>query len=225
MWCVPKVNKEFVDKMEDVLSVYERPYNSREPVVCLDERPVQLRDCARASTHGKPGKIAKQDYEYVRRGTANVFCGIEPLKGRHFTRATPNRTAPQFAEYLRAVARSYPGAKTIHAVVDNLNTHCLKSLTRWFGPRRGAALWNRFTFHFTPKHGSWLNQAEIEISVMSRQCLSGRRIPDLRCLRRETSAWDRRANRDELRIRWGFSRRDARKTFRYKLHEFTRSED
>src|SRR5437899_12070552 len=108
MWCVSSVNKEFVNRMENILEVYERLYNPREPVVCLDERPVQLRGSARPSTRARPGKLAREDYEYVRNGTANVFCGIEPLKGRHFTKATPNRTAPQFAEYLRDVARAYP---------------------------------------------------------------------------------------------------------------------
>lgn len=225
MWCVPTIDKEFVTRMENILELYERPLNPREPVVCLDERPVQLRGSARPPTTSRPGKLAKEDYEYVRNGTANIFCGIEPLTGRHFTKATANRTAPQFAEYLRDVARAYPRADRIHTVVDNLNTHCLKSLTRWFGPKRGAALWKRFSFHFTPKHGSWLNQAEIEISVMSRQCLNRRRIPDLPRLQRETSAWNHRANCDRLRIRWGFTRRDARKTFRYRLHEFTRSQD
>ena len=202
--------------MEDVLELYARPYNPREPVVCLDERPVQLLDDARPEIPARPGRIARQDYEYVRCGTANVFCGVEPLAGRHYARATSDRSGPQFAEALRDIARRYPHAETIHLVVDNLSTHCLKSAVRRFGPRRGRALWERFTVHFTPKHGSWLNQAEIEISVYSRQCLRGQRTRDYWTLASKTNAWMLRADAERWRIRWGFTVKKAREKFGYR---------
>jgi transposase len=202
--------------MEDVLELYARPYNPREPVVCLDERPVQLLDDARPGIPARPGRIAREDYEYVRKGTANVFCGVEPLAGRHYAKATHDRSGPQFAEALRDIARRYPHAKTIHLVLDNLSTHCLKSAVRRFGPCRGRALWERFTVHFTPKHGSWLNQAEIEISVYSRQCLRGQRTRDFWTLASRTNAWMLRADAERWRIRWGFTVKKAREKFGYR---------
>src|SRR5262249_41034002 len=155
-----------VERMEALLDLYERPLDPKEPVICLDERPVQLLDFERFRVPCGPGRIAKQDYEYVRCGTANLFCSVEPKAGRHRIRATPNRKAPAFAEEMRDIVRRYPHARTIHVVLDNLNTHSEKSLVERFGLRRGRRLWNRFTVHYTPKHGSWLNQAEIEIGLV-----------------------------------------------------------
>ena len=145
-----------------------------------------------------------------------MFCAVEPKAGVHLTKATPTRSAAEFAEFVRLIADRYPDAKTIHLVMDNLNTHCRKTLVDRFGPQEGEALWNRFTPHYTPKHGSWLNQAEIEISLFSRQCLGKRRIGDLPSLQRETRAWNRRMNRKRVRIGWTFDRKQARKKFRYK---------
>lgn len=211
--------------MEDLLNLYERPLDPKEPVVCLDERPVQLLDFERFRIPCGPGRIAKQDYEYVRCGTANLFCSVEPKAGRHRIRATPNRKARAFAEEMRDIANRYPQARTIHAVLDNLNTHSEKSLVDRFGSRRGRRLWNRFTVHYTPKHGSWLNQAEIEISLVSRQCLGSRRISTLKVLSRETAAWERAANRGRLKIHWTFTTRKARKKFGYRTAAFRRSGD
>jgi hypothetical protein len=201
--------------MEDVLAVYEKPYNPAEPVVCLDEKPVLLHADVRAPIPAKPGKVAKRDNEYKRCGTANVFGVVEPKAGRHFTTATPDRSAFQFAQVVYHLALQYPEAKTIHLVMDNLNTHCRKSLTGLYGAEVGGEIWDRFTVHYTPKHGSWLDQAEIELSMYSRQCLGQRRISDLGLLQRETNAWNRQANRLRTTINWQFTRRRARKTFRY----------
>ena len=202
--------------MEDVLEVYEKPLAAPEPVVGVDEKSVTLHADVREPIAMKPGSVAKRDCEYERRGTANVFCAVEPKAGVHLTKATPTRSAAEFAEFVRLIADRYPDAKTIHLVMDNLNTHCRKTLVDRFGPQEGEALWNRFTPHYTPKHGSWLNQAEIEISLFSRQCLGQRRIGDLPSLQRETRAWNRRMNRKRVRIGWTFDRKQARKKFHYK---------
>jgi len=161
MWCVGKLNDEYIAKMEDVLETYERPYNPAEPVVCLDEKPVTLHADVRPASAAIPGREARRDNEYERRGTANVFCAVEPKAGHHFTFATPDRSAFEFARVACELAMHYRQAKTIHLVLDNLNIHCQKSLTDAFGADMGTEIWNRFTIHYTPKHASWLNQAEI----------------------------------------------------------------
>lgn len=211
--------------MEDVLELYERPHNPQEPVVCLDEKPVSLHGEVRAPEAARPGVVAKRDSEYKRKGTANVFCAVEPRAGRHFTFPTPCRSGAEFAKVIARVARHYPFARTIHLVVDNLNIHRQKSLTTHFGPEQGAHLWNRFTVHYTPKHGSWLNQAELEIGLFSRQCLGHRRIPNLTTLKAESHAWNRQINRKRTLINWNFSRNDARSVFHYQENLFMRSEN
>ena len=218
-----ELNPEYIHKMEDVLAVYEKSYNPAEPVVCIDEKPITLHDDVRPPIPTAPGKIAKRDNEYKRCGTANVFCAVEPKAGRHFTFPTPNRSAPEFAKAMETIVDSYPFARTIHLVMDNLNTHCRKTLTDYFGQKEGGYLWDRFTVHYTPTHGSWLNQAEIEISLFSRQCLGRRRISSLTVLRRESRAWNRKINRDCVKINWQFTRKKARAKFGYKSHSFRRS--
>jgi len=143
MWCVPKLDEQYIERMEDVLEVLSKPQNEREPLVVLDERPVQLRGSARPGAPLAPGKVARKDYEYVRCGTANIFCVAEPKVGRHHTHATPDRTAPRFANAMKRIAEAHPRVKTIHAVMDNLNTHCEKSLTDAFGLRQGRTLWRQ----------------------------------------------------------------------------------
>jgi hypothetical protein len=201
--------------MEDVLAVYEKPYNPAEPVVCLDEKPVSLHADVRAPIPAKPGKPAKQDNEYKRCGTANVFGVVEPKAGRHFTTATPDRSGAEFARMVGHVVEQYPAARTIHLVMDNLNTHCRKPLIDYFGEQEGGNIWDRLTVHYTPKHGSWLDQAEIELSLFSRQCLGNRRIPDLSTLKRETRVWNRKTDRKRTKINWQFTRTKARKLFHY----------
>jgi hypothetical protein len=212
---VAELDDDYIEKMEDVLAVYEKPYHPAKPVVCLDEKPVSLHADVRPPRPAAPGKVAKRDNEYKRCGTANVFCAVEPKAGRHFTLATPDRSAPEFARVLDKIIGRYPFARTIHLVMDNLNIHCRKTLTDHFGKERGRYLWNRLTVHYTPKHGSWLNQAEIEISLFARQCLGKRRIPTLARLKRESRAWNRKMNRDRVKINWRFTRKKAREKFRY----------
>lgn len=202
--------------MEEVLEVYEQPLNPKEPVVCLDEKPVTLHADVREGSPAKPGREARQDSEYERRGTANVFCAVEPQQGVHFTRVTETRTGPEFAQMLFHLATAYPQADTIHLVMDNLNTHTRQSLTRFYGDEVGGQIWESFTVHYTPKHGSWLNQAEIEIGMFARQCLGKRRIPDIKTLRTQASAWNRQTNRKQTKINWKFNRKKARKKFHYR---------
>src|ERR1035438_7898828 len=199
--------------------------NRKEPVVCLDEKPVTLHADVRSSQPAKPGREARRDNEYKRCGTANVFCAVEPKAAKHFTFPTARRTAGQFAQAVRTVAEHYWEAQTIHLVMDNLNIHGRKSLTDFYGEQPGSALWDRFTVHYTPKHGSWLNQAEIEIGLFSRQCLGQRRIPDLPTLRSESRAWNRRINRVGVTINWKFDRKAARKKFGYTTNSFMRSKN
>ncbi len=147
----------------------------------------------------------------------------EPKAGRHYPRVTPDRSSPEFADYLLEIAEHYPAADTIHLVMDNLSSHTRKAVVERYGEKAGGWLWDRFTVHYTPKHGSWLNQAEIEISLFSRQCLGQRRIPSLGDLLRETRAWGRRMNRDRITIDWRFTRKQARLKFGYKRNHITRS--
>ena len=171
MWVVADLDEEYITKMEDVLEVYERPYNQQEPVVCLDEKPITLHADVRPASPAAPGREARRDNEYERCGTANVFCAVEPKAGRHFTFPTPDRSGFEFARVAVELALAYPEAKTIHLVMDNLNIHRRKALADVFGAEMAAQVWDRFTVHYTPTHGSWLNQAEIEIGLFSRQCL------------------------------------------------------
>jgi transposase len=225
MWCVPELDEEYIGKMEDVLETYEKPYDPAEPVVCLDEKPITLHADVRPSSPATPGREARRDNEYERRGTANVFCAVEPQAGRHFTFATPDRSGPEFAQVVFQLAKNYPEAKTIHLVLDNLNIHRRKSLTDCYGEIAGNWFWDRFTIHYTPRHGSWLNQAEIEIGLFSRQCLGKRRIPDLEILRGETRAWNRSINRARTKINWQFDRKSARHRFGYRKYSSRRSQN
>jgi DDE superfamily endonuclease len=225
MWCVADLDDAYIANMEDVLSVYEKPYDATEPVVCLDEKPVPLHAEVRPTAPAAPGREARQDSEYERCGTANVFCAVEPKAGRHFTYATQDRSGFEFAKVVFELAMQYPDAKTIHLVLDNLNTHRRKSLTDHLGEEVGGEVWDRFTIHYTPVHGSWLNQAEIEIGIFSRQCLGKRRIPDLKTLRREARAWNRRINRAQTKINWRFDRKSARIKFGYEPKPSMRSKN
>src|SRR5215467_5400562 len=223
MWLVADLDEEYITKMEDVLEVYERPYNPQEPVLCLDEKPITLHADVRPVSPAAPGREARRDNEYERCGTANVFCVVEPKAGRHYTFPTPDRSGFEFARVTVELALAYPEARTIHLVMDNLNIHRQKALAAAFGADLTAQVWDRFTVHYTPTHGSWLNQAEIEIGLFSRQCLGKRRIPSLQILRAEARAWNRRLNRERVQIAWEFDRKAARKKFGYDRKYFKRS--
>jgi DDE superfamily endonuclease len=218
MWVVADLDEDYIAKMEDVLETYEQPYDPHEPVVCLDEKPVTLHADVRPPSPAQPGREARWDNEYERCGTANVFCAVEPKAGRHFTFPTPDRSGFEFAQVAVSLALTYPAAKTIHLVMDNLSSPSQKSLAAAFGAEMAAEVWDRFTVHYTPTHGSWLNQG-----IFSRQCLGKRRIPDLKTLRREAKAWNRRMNRDRVKIAWKFDRKTAHHKFGYKRKSFTRS--
>jgi hypothetical protein len=214
MWCVPELDKEYIARMENLLRLYARAYNVREPVVCLDEKPVQLLEDARPSRR-TANAILHRDYEYRRRGTANIFCVVEPLAGKHFIKVTQRRTKSDFAKCVRDIVRRYPKAKTIHLVMDNLSTHSFRALEETFGRPEARKLWRRLTVHFTPKHASWLNQAEIQIGMLANESLGKRRFGDLGKLRTHVAAWRRAANRQRRQIRWGFTVRKARRKFGY----------
>lgn len=216
MWCVPELTTEYVERMEALLNLYEKPYNAREPVICLDEKSVQCLSDKRTTIRVKNGSV-RRDYEYIRRGTVNIFCVVEPLSGRHIAKVTKRRKSADFARMLCDLARVYSKAKTIHLVMDNLSTHFEKALLDTFGKRAGSRLWRRFTVHYTPKHASWLNQAEIEVGLISGQCIGKRRICSIQELRRQVAAWRRFANRKKIKIQWRFTTKDARSKFRYSI--------
>jgi DDE superfamily endonuclease len=196
--------------MEDVLDVYARPYDPARPVVCVDEGSKQLIGDVREPLPVRPGAAAKQDYEYERGGMANLFMAFEPLAGRRRVETTERRTAADFAHFLRLVSDElYPEAEKIVLVCDNLNTHRVASLYEAFEPEEARRLALRFEWHHTPRHGSWLNVAEVELSVLARQCLD-RRIPDLEALRREVAAWERARNAQAVTADWQFTTADAR---------------
>jgi hypothetical protein len=210
-WVIPPIaNADFVCAMEDVLEVYTRPYDPQRPVVCLDEASKQLVAETRVPLPTSPGKLARIDYEYERKGTANLFMAFEPLAGQRRVTVTDRRTAVDFAHVIRALVEvHYPQASTIVLVMDNLNTHKLASLYEAFDPAEARRLLERLEIHHTPKHGSWLNMAETELSVLGTQCLD-RRLPAKAPLTREVAAWERRRNIAQCRIDWQFTTQDAR---------------
>jgi hypothetical protein len=197
--------------MEDVLELYAEPYDPKRPVVCFDEASKELHGQVADPIPVAPGKPAKEDYEYVRNGTANLFVFVEPLAGRRQVAVTDRRTIPDFAAQMKYLCdEMYPEAEVIRVVLDNLNTHALGSLFATYPPDEAWRLARRLEFHYTPKHASWLNMAECELSVLSRQCL-GRRIPDKATLTSEVTAWQEPRNRAKVRIEWTFRVADARK--------------
>lgn len=210
MWCIPKVDSEFVARMEDVLELYAEAPNERRPVVCFDETPRQLIGEARVPVPAKPGRPARFDYEYVRNGTANVFMFVDAHQPWRHAKVTDRRACSDFAECMRdLVDTHYPNAERIRVVLDNLSTHTPTALYETFEPEEARRILRRLEFHYTPKHASWLNMVEIEIGVMVSQCLS-RRIPTKAKLVAEVKAWERRRNREKARIKWLFTVERAR---------------
>lgn len=196
--------------MEDVLDVYELPYNPARPVVCMDEKPYQLLGDVREPLPMRPGDDQKTDSEYKRNGTCSIFAFVEPLGGKHHVSVHEHRTAIDWAQKIQYLSDvMFPDAEKIILVMDNLNTHKAASLYKAFPPVEARRMIKRLEIHYTPKHGSWLNMAEIELNVMTRQCLS-RRIDTITRLKNELSAWETERNRDEAKIRWHFQTGDAR---------------
>lgn len=196
--------------MEDVLEVYTRPYDPNRPLVCMDETSKQLLAEVQEPVAMQPGQPERYDYEYERAGVANLFMFVEPLAGQRYIQVTQRRTKIDWAEALRELADvHYPEAEVIVVVLDNLNTHSPASFYEAFAPEEARRLAARFEFHYTPKHGSWLNIAEIELSALNRQCLAGR-IPDLTILVAEVKAWEEERNASVVKVHWRFTTADAR---------------
>jgi transposase len=210
-WCLPpKSSAEFVCQMEEVLDVYTRPYDARYPQVCMDEMSKQLISEIRVPLPMQPGQPLCYDAEYERQGTGNLFIANEPLTGKRFLQVTERRTKQDWARFIRdLVDVYYPTAEKLVLVLDNLNTHTPAALYEVFPPAEARRLARKLEIHYTPKHGSWLNMAEIELSVLSRQCLD-RRIGSLADLQREVAAWQARRNASEVGIDWRFTTADAR---------------
>ena len=210
-WVIPpKANAAFVASMEDVLDTYEQPYDPARPVVCVDEAGKQLIGEVRQPLPVRPATPAKQDSQYQRGGMANLFMAFEPLAGRRHVEVTQRKTSVDFARFLQTLSdKHYPHAQKIVLVCDNLSTHSPAALYEAFEPAEAHRLAQRFAWHYTPKHGSWLNVAEMELSVLARQCLD-RRIPDEPTLRQQVAAWQSDRNAAGVSVHWQFTTADAR---------------
>jgi hypothetical protein len=196
--------------MEDVLDVYKRPYDRKRPVVCLDETSKQLIGQTRQAVPAAPGRPVREDSEYVRNGVANLFMVFEPLGGKRRVKVTERRTKRDWAECVRAVVdEMYPQAQKIVLVMDNLNTHSPASLYEAFEPAQAKRIADKLEIHYTPKHGSWLDMAEIELGILSRQCLD-RRMDNVAYLRSEVAAWEQQRNEAKAKVHWQFTTADAR---------------
>jgi hypothetical protein len=211
-WCIPpKQNSAFVAAMEDVLAVYAHPYDPQNPVVCMDEKPYQLLDHARAPLPMQSGRTEKIDNEYIRNGTCSIFIFAEPLSGWRYAEAFQHRTKKDWAQRIKwLLDEQYPDVDKVVLVMDNLNTHTLSSLYETYQPQEAFRLAQRLEIHYTPKHGSWLNIAEIELSALTSQCLGKRRIPDLESLNIELSAWHSERNASQKGVDWQFTADAAR---------------
>lgn len=209
MWCIGQITGEYLARMEDVVSLYHLPYNEKRPVICLDELPFQMLDEKVEPLLMKPGATLKFDYEYERKGVASVFVAFEPLTGKRLVRVYPRRTKADYCRFQQEVVNHWSLAEVIALVQDNLNTHNASSFYENLPPEQAYSLMKRFEFHYTPKKGSWLNMAELELSALSRQCLK-RRIPDIKTLSRELDAIVKERNRLEIKAKWQFTIENAR---------------
>ncbi len=210
-WCIPKqYSGEFVARMEDILAVYAMPRDENCPLVCMDEQPVQLLGERYTPIAAKPGKIEKKDYQYTRNGTCSIFIFTAPHENWRHVTASEHRTKQDWAHQIEHLLEvDFPNAPKIRLVQDNLNTHSISSLYETFPPQKAFALAKRLEIHFTPKHGSWLNIAEIELSVLTKQCLE-RRIPTIELLQKQLSSWEATRNANARTVNWHFSIHDAR---------------
>ena len=223
-WCIPKVSADFVAHMEEVLDLYEEPYYPRRPVVCFDETSTKLLAEPRPALPTRPGLPLRRDYEYRREGMRNLFLACEPQAGWRHVVVTQRRTMEDFAQQMRwLVDEAYPEVEVIRVVLDNLNTHRMASLYEAFPAAEARRIAKRLKFHYTPKHGSWLNMAEIEFSVLSRSCLR-QRLPDEEALGREVQALVTERNTAQATINWRFNTHDAR-TKLHRLYPFASKDD
>jgi len=213
-WCIPEITAKFLQDMEHILRLYALPDDPLHPLVCFDEKNIQLLAQTRPFLGCRPGSVARQDHEYKRNGTRNLFMLVAPKRGERNVLVTQRRTKIDFAFIMRyLVDVMYPEAEYINLVMDNLNTHHYLSLVEAFGKQEADRIMSRLRFHFTPAHASWLNMAEVELSVLSGQCLS-RRIPDEWTLRIEIASWENARNERKAQIRWKFTVDEARKVFK-----------
>lgn len=209
MWCIGELTAEYRQRMYELLELYARPYDAREPVICLDEKSKQLLRETRPPLPAEPGELRKEDYEYERAGTCNIFVAVEPRGQRRSAEVTDRRTKIDFVAFVcRMLRRGYSHARKVHLVLDNLNTHMRESFEEVLGVKTAATVLRRIEFHYTPKHASWLNMAEIEIGILQRQCLA-RCAAEQTVLATEVAAWQRRRNAQRCGIEWTFTRRDA----------------
>jgi len=202
-------NGDFVANMENVPEIYKRPYDEKYPVVCMDESPKQMIGETKTPIEAKPGSVEKFDYEYVRNGVCNIFMSNEPLSGKRYVKVTERKQKTDWAHFVEEISNRYPDAEKITLVMDNYDTHKPGSLYDTFPPQRAKEIWDRFEFVFTPKHGSWLNMAEIELNVLMGQCLSGR-IPELEEIKSKVKAWQKARNNMNAKINWQFTTDKAR---------------
>lgn len=215
MWCIAELNEEYKKRMEDVLNLYNKKYSEREPVVCLDEKPIQLLEELIPVIPAGAGRLRRRDSKYKRKGTANTYCVVEPKAGRHLSYVTETKEGKEFAKVMNRIAGIYRHASRIHLVMDNFVTHGFNSLKKQYGEKTAREIWRRFRIHYTPKNASWLNQAEIEIGIYSRQCLGKERVSTVEELRQRTRAWNKEINKSKLKIDWKFTTKEARVKFNY----------
>lgn len=210
-WVIPsKQNTDFVPNMERVLDIYKRPFNAKCPVVCMDESPKQLISTKRAAIPMRPGQALKVDCEYIRKGVVNIFIANEPLAGKRYLQVTKTKNKQDWAHFIKRICDEfYPNSEKITLVMDNLNTHKPSSLYETFLPQEAKRIWDRFEFIYTPKHGSWLNMAEIELHVLNGQCLN-RHIDSLEEIKKEAQAWENHRNNRDTKIIWRFTNQQAR---------------
>lgn len=217
MWCVPKLSDEYIERMEHLLDLYAQPYNKDEPVVCIDEKSKQLLEHTRASLPTTEHAMRRVDYEYKRNGTRNIFCAVEPKGGHRRLTVTARRTKQDFALFVRElVDTDYARARLIHVVCDNLNTHFPPSFHETFSKEEAEALLSRIRFHYTPKHASWLDMAEIELSILSRTAIKGR-VPTEEKLAARVQRFQDARNARCATIDWRFTKDDARRALKYEV--------
>ena len=209
MWCIARITAEYRKRMYDLLKLYGRKFNPDRPIICMDEKSKQLLADSRPSYAAKPGRIFKQDYEYVRKGSRNIFVAVEPKAGRRITEVTKRRTKQDFARFMEKLILSYPQAKLLIIVLDNLNTHFANSFFETFNAVKANRLLKKLEFHYTPKHASWLNMAEIEIGIFDAQCLGGRRVANEEKLIKEVKALTAYRNHHKKQICWTFTKKKA----------------
>jgi hypothetical protein len=209
MWCIQRIDSEYRERMYDVLDLYEEDYDPKRPIVCLDEKPKQLIIDKIMPIPIKPGSPEKYDYEYIRNGTANIFVAVEFKAGKRVTQVTERRTMIDFAQFVKfLVIKVYSEAEVLRLVTDNLNIHKEKAFYEAFSEEEAKQILDKIEFHYTPKHASWLNVAEIEINVMDMEC-TNRRIGDVGTLTNEVAAWTKRRNDNKKKINWKFTKKSA----------------